>query len=319
MATTWFAQAGSRNIDDWSAGSSTVWFDAKTGGTAMTGANFLAVLAAGDVLSANGQTNLNIYSTFTCVRLSTVAEVPIQGGTTGNAGGGFTFSGSNAYGTPGATAQAVTATLKTATTTCVVCSHTGTGANKLTINGLLDNYGANPSVYCINSSAATGEILINNPGTNAVVGGHTYSSSRGIYSSGTGAVTIVGHAVADAAPATYIGGLLTITNGNVINNGSIPAVLGGFVFNPGAGNYIQYPQTTGDPLKYAKTIPAAQALVHDSALDGIDQPVAGNVVLPSAAQVKSGTGFGSYNGSTYQYTGTLGTIGAITGTRCIVI
>src|ERR1039457_489650 len=85
----WYAQYGSRVVSDWSAGASTLWFTASSGGTAMTGASFAATLGSSDILVANGQTGLAIDANLVCAGIQTSGSA---NGASGTDGGGFTIA-----------------------------------------------------------------------------------------------------------------------------------------------------------------------------------------------------------------------------------
>jgi len=203
MPTIWFAQkSGNISAND-------VFFDAPSGGNAKD------VSTQSDntiILCANSYT-IALDEDVTGLRLSTVDE---DGGGAGVAGGGFTVSGT--------TARVVNANLSAGTTTCLTASHTGTGANGLTINGRVIG-GSSSNAYGLNNTS-TGTFTINVVSGDAITGGST-GSGRGVYNTSTGIGNVVGNiSASSSAPGLYNAstGALNIT-GDCTGNGSTAVYL----------------------------------------------------------------------------------------------
>lgn len=303
MATTWYCQNSSSNVND-----ANNWNDIHDGG-----GNVLtwASLDPTDVLCANGKTAILINVNVTCARISTTAEVgvPDAADGPGAAGGGFTFSG--------AAAATITADIKGGTTACLVCSHTGTGANKLTVVGTATG-GGSANTHGINNTS-TGEINITN-----VTGGS--STGSGLKNDSTGPITVTGTVTAGSAYGAHglyngstavctlnnvtgasggtnrvygfynIGGGATTVTGNIINTANECAVAGAITYNPTAGNYIQYPKTAGTN-KFGLTIPAASILDGVTG-DGQQNPVEGTYEGVDEHNVRNGITYGAGGAAT---------------------
>lgn len=266
---TWFAVNSSVNID-----SANEWNSQADGlGSFLTWAS----LGAGDTLHANGKTAIAINVSFTCLQIDTAST-----------GGGFTcntavtitaniVAGTTnclACSNAGATTVAIVGNLSggaTATTSAVVFSSTGT----INITGnVTGGTGTNSFGMSITS---TGTVNI----TGNVTGGTGGASRAGINSttactvaitgnvaSGTGAsagpglsltsttvtCTVTGNVTADGGPAIAIGaggsGFVTVNSGNIVYVAGSNAITGGCKYNPGAGNYIQVPKTSGTANYY---------------------------------------------------------------------
>lgn len=154
------------------------WADIKTNGTY--------------TLAANGKTAININDSFTCTRISTAVET---GSTTG---GGFTVSGSSAI--------VITGNVQGGSTPCVVCTHTGTGANGFTVVNITAGTSVNASgvnntssgtINCTNSTGGSNTargIVNSSTGAVNIAGlckGGTAAASAGLYCSGSGAVDVL--------------------------------------------------------------------------------------------------------------------------------
>lgn len=151
------------------------------------------------------------------------------------------------------------------------------GAGGIAVTG--DVAPAGGTTACINSTgpvSVTGSVNAGTMTGPAIKGTSTVSVTNGPVTAGTGG------AGAFAISST---GQITVTNSNIINTDKASAISGGVIYNPGAGNYIQYPATSGTP-KYGKTIPAAKVLFGEVG-DGVDLPAEGTVILPNQNHVWS--------------------------------
>ena len=308
MSTTWYAQNGSpANVSAWSGSASTVWYSTAsgTGGSFMPGASFAAAIGAGDVLCANNKSTLTLDVNFTCLCISTAAEVPIQGGSTGSAGGGFTVSanihitanvlaGSTACITMASGTYTLTITgsvtggsatsaygignTSSATASMVVNGNVSggngvvavgmymTAATSYTVIGNVLGGGGNSAygIYagsggCVGSvtgnvtggsSAAAGGLYNSTNAaitvTGAVIGGSVVNTPGIVFGGGSGVCSITGSVSASPTAGTYgVQGAtnLTVTSGNIINTIYANAIDGAVKYNPGPGNYIEYPKT----------------------------------------------------------------------------
>jgi len=223
--TVWYAQANA------AIQTAANWHDAAGGGNALPS----WPPAADDVLCANGKAitwAAASVPSLTCARLTTAAE----GGT---AGGGFTLSGSAAV--------AITADITAGTTTCLTSTHTGTGANGVTVLGDL-TCGGTASAHCW-LQTGTGDLTVgsalspvtvtggsnNNQvlrcistGTITIYGdciGGTHGQSRCVYANGN-IIVLYGNVTAVSAgiPVEVRVGRITI-NGTCTGGGSAPALL----------------------------------------------------------------------------------------------
>lgn len=267
----WYAQQSSTNIDRVSAGTtSDVWNAAADGSGAWMDISVLTAGGTDTVLAANGKTAITINTDIDIGtgRLSTAAEG------TGAAGGGFDV----------ASARTVRGNILAGKTTCVTI---GNGAYTLTIYGNVTG-GSAANAVGISGNGAASTIVV----TGDVIGG-SYISAYGITTSYS-STTVNGNLIATNAPAVYQSNntTLTINAGNIINSVYSSAIYGRYpvVYNPGPGNYIEYPTTTGT-AKYGKTIPAASVLSGVDG-DGANAPATGTVTLPSEDDVKLGVEFG---------------------------
>jgi hypothetical protein len=149
-------------------------------------------------------------------------------------------SNANAYGIAlfAATNTAITTITGNiiATSAYGVYNVNGSAGNLLTING--------------NVTGATAFGVLNNAGCTCVVNGNvTGGSSTLIYGiSNSGTVTINGNVTGGTGQfsyAVYNGSAtaMNIASGNIINNTHTNALAGPWNYNPGAGNYIEYPKT----------------------------------------------------------------------------
>ena len=321
MATTWFAQLNmSQSIDAWAAGQSLIWNSAANGlGSWMTGTSFAAALGAGDVLVANGQPGLAIIANVTCLRISSIAEDPIQGGARGNDGGGFTVS------------SAVTIAANIMAGNSTSCITTMGSGYTLTINGNITGGGFSSTCGINNATAvniivtgnatggSAGMAIANSTGNITIYGNVTGGgpgSTGGISNSGT--VTVYGNVVATTSGSGIYSQLstaiLTINSGNLINTATMQAVSGYIsVYNPGPSNYVRC-QTSGTvdlaleqptnvrsgvsdgDVTGTMAVPTAAQVLYNVPVDN----TVGTYVEATPAQVQTGVGFGPSS----SYTGT---------------
>jgi len=323
----WYCQNSSSNIND-----ANNWNSVPAGGgDVLTWAN----LANGDILRANGKTSININvdvgSESVQVTIDTVTGL-------GTAGGGFILSGSSAL--------TLYAHLTAGTTKALVASHTGVGANKLSIKGILTGGSASSTFALQNTS--TGSVDVSVASGNAIVGGAGASArglandstgiltftgnvlgsaaAQGIYQSGVANITGVGNVTGGAgAPGIYCNttGSVNITgtvqagtaanghgiqagtcdivvsSGNLINTLYGSAVYGKLTYNPGSGNYIAYPKTSGGAgtYYYAFCQDAADVRAGTLPTGAVQGNLVGTLAVPSAAQVLLGVEVDDTNGT----------------------
>ena len=301
---TYFAQAAG-------AIQSIEWDTAPTGGgTDLVWAN----LDPADVLCANGKAitwAAASVPTLTCARLSTTGEG------TGTAGGGFALSGS--------TAVAITADLTAGTTACLTSTHTGTGANGVTITGAVTGgsgsyaYGAvnqNPGTLTITGAVTGGSgagahgALNQSTGTLTITGavtGGSVANAFGARNNGTGTLTING-TVAASSTARAFGvynnstGVITVI-GSLVDTELCSAYAGAIFWQPASmAHYHQTPWNGSYNFRY--TVPPMAQNVRDGVQRGymLEVPDNGTLQIPAEADVKAGVGYGA--GGT-EFTGTL--------------
>jgi len=268
---TWFAQkSGNLSAND-------VFYDAPSGGNAKD------VSTDSDntiVLSANSYT-IAIDEDVTALRLSTADE---DAGGAGVAGGGFTV----------AAARTITANVLAGSTACLTASHaagaTVTVVGNVTGGGSSNTHGINNSstgalsvTGNVTGGTATNANGIYNASTGVVsitgnVTGGNGSNRSGLLNNVAGVVSITGNVIADRGPGVtcYSSTVSVTVVGDIINSVYYSAVVGTIIYNPGAGNYIEYPKPTSGVYKYGKTIPKAYIV------EGIDSSVAGSGAAPEA-------------------------------------
>lgn len=280
-ATVWYAQNGAAaDIDAFTDYKSTIWNDAIAGGGNWMGNGtsdtFFTALGAGDILSANGKTvHIHTGDSFTCLRISTADE---DTGAGDSKGGVFQVNG----------AVTITANITGGSSTCVEDSGAGVA---ITYHGTATAGSVNYGIYHGATGACVVDAVRGGTGTNTrgmyhdssgtlsvgdVTGGGA-SGAYGLYIVGAGKVTATGTVTGGTHPVSS-GIYNTSTtpvelSGDLINSATASAAFGPCVYNPGPTNYIEYPQTTGDPLKYGKTIPAASIVnTYDGTGAGVDAP-----------------------------------------------
>ncbi len=276
----WYAQQSIIAIDHVSSGrTSDVWNAAPDGSGAWMDVSVLHAGGTDTVLAANGKDAITINTDINIGtgRLSTAAEG------TGAAGGGFAV----------VVNRTVRGNILAGTTTCITMV---TGAYTLTIYGNVTGGSASNTVGIAGSGSASAIVVYGDVTGGSVVSGY------GITTSYT-PTTINGNLIATNAPAVNQSNVstLTVNAGNIINSVYSSAIYGRYpvVYNPGPGNYIEYPTTTGK-AKYGKTIPAASVLSGVDG-DGVGAPATGTVTLPAESDVKSGVEFGPGGALTGDY------------------
>lgn len=206
--TTWYAQKGSCNIDEFSGFYSTVWNDVANGSGNWMGngvdSTFQTALGATDILEANGQTAIEVNcDSVTCGSLKTLS------------GGGFTVNqqaGNN---------RTIPADIIAGTTPCLAA--TGT-LRTLTIKSAQG--GSAAGAYGVKSSTGSAQIAV----TEDVTGGSN-ATAHGLYYIGYGSGgNIGGNVLAATAPA-----LLTTTTGMWTIGGNVTAANGVAAIVPYAG------------------------------------------------------------------------------------
>jgi hypothetical protein len=294
MATTWFAQISSTNIDAWAVTQSMIWNDAANGlGNWMQGANFTAGLGAGDVLCANGNTGLAINVDITCLRISTDAE----GGPNGT--GNFTVSSARTI-----TANILGRSMVSGGIECLTISGSGyqlyiagniTGGSGGFAVGVSNAVAVDVHVTGTISGGSGGDAVgLNNTGTgnlfvtaasNAVVGGSGSSTNYGVSNTGTlGTIGITGSIVGNAASGIYANSTQTITvYGDIVGNASY-----------GVNN-----NSTGAIIVYGNVIANAVSGICNNN-NGVVTVYSGNLINTSTAQAVNGL-ISVYNPGTSNY------------------
>ena len=285
--TTWFARTSTCNISAFTSYYSTVWNDKADGsgnwmgnGTSSTFAN---TIAAADILSANGQTGLTMDVDFTCVRISTAVETPLQGGSNGAAGGTFLVAPTDN------TTRTVTANVKSGTTECLYATHT-TG-NYLILNGAINGGTTNSKIglHLAYSGATTVNIGPITAGTG--------TSSFGVRLESTPTLTVncdVSATTSAETPAIYNTSSTPVTiTGSIINTLTSVAVFGRTIWNPSdTTKYIKYAAPSSAVLYAGLTVPAASILTTGTPT-GAAVPAAGTYHAPDVAEVVSTATFGA--------------------------
>ena len=187
MATTWFAQNSSVNIDSASQWNSV----AGGGGTVLTFAN----LDPTDTLVANGKTSIAINVSFTCATVTNLA-------TGGTASGGFVL----------AAGITVTANVTSGTSTCITRSAAGADSY---IVGNVTGGSVNLGVGLENSS--TGIVRI----TGNVTGGSISSNTWAVANSGSGHIYITGNVTCPVGNVYQGYGVYNTGTGNVDITGNV--------------------------------------------------------------------------------------------------
>lgn len=184
-AKTWYACAGSRNIDAVDSGTtSNLWYSdaACSGGYYYSWtATFDDNMSAGDILEANAQTailvNVNPGATGKKVHLKNLN------------GGNFTFT----VNTLGATT--INADITAGTADCLLVSGAGSVGTELTIVGNLTGGGTSGADAVYDTHTGAGAIVAV---TGALTGGTSTQTPGYNFSSSTGSVTITGNVTASA-------------------------------------------------------------------------------------------------------------------------
>jgi hypothetical protein len=263
--TTYYAQAGSTNID-----TASLWnTESAGGGSTLTWAN----LQADDILCANGKTGININVGFTCAKITTETL-------DGAGGGGFTIS----------TALTVNANIVAGGTACLAASN-GSGQN-VTWNGNVTG-GTGAACYGVNKTYSGAWI-----GTGNYTGGSATGTSYGLHANGyQSTITIVGNVLNGTSQGIYFlndctattkgtagatnstvpsitiasGSTLTFT-GNMIFGYVAPiSMVSGAVFyyTPGATNYTDYPTTGPARIKQYNDIPDVANVLDTDTVAGV--------------------------------------------------
>lgn len=278
------------------------------------------------ILAANGKT-IAINQNVTALRLSTAVE-----GGDSTAGGGFTVSAARTITANVTAGTSVCLTCSHTTGSTVTVNGTSTGGSGTSIYGTQNtSTGAITITSCTGGSGNTAAGLRNDStgivtATNATGGNGT--SSYGIYNVVDAVLTVTnatggGNATAFGLYSTASTQLQTLTNvygspttagaagikcpngvpmlvtGNIINTAYAAAIMNNKVitYNPGVGNYIEYPKTTGGAgtYKFGLTYPTSNLLTTASA-DGANAPAAGTFAAPTAPNVLYGAA-GSVTGT----------------------
>lgn len=208
---TYYAQAAG-------AIQSVVWDTIPTGG----GSTLTWPPGVGDVLVANGKAltwQAAAVPSLTCTRLTTAAE----GGTDG---GGFALSGS--------TAVAITADILAGTSKCITCTHTGTGANKVTVTGNLQSGGPGTDCYAWNHTGV-GSLAV----TGNCTAGSVYKSSC-LFIFAASVVTVNG--IATGGSADQCRGITLNSNGCSL---TLTGSLQGGTHRGAPGVFVQGVSATG--------------------------------------------------------------------------
>lgn len=255
--TTWYAQNASQNINAAWNGHPTMWNSAADGsGSWLTWAN----LAADDNLNANGKNAITINVSFTCAQICSASSgmggsFYVSNGVTVTAnvlGGVVAAIQGNASGVSFSITGNVTGGLSSAAGIALASEFDGT----LSITGNVSG-GSGSSSRGLSIASSTA-ITVNVTGN---VTGSSGTSAHGIFDSyGTSTIHITGNVTAGNATGCsgifvngtdYGTGLVTVTNGNLIDNQHAAAVCARRVyFNPSATNYHQYYTGTGSSTMY---------------------------------------------------------------------
>ena len=170
----------------------------------------------------------------------------------GNVTGG---SGSNAFGIYNTSTGSVTVTGN-------VTGGSGTSANAI-YNTSTGSVTVTGNVTAGSVSNAFG-LRNNSTGTVTITGnvtGGSGSATYGIYNTSTGSVTVTGNVTGGSGTIAYgiynvSTGLATVNSGNLINTTQCSALAGGFVYNPGPANYVEWPAAGSTTIKYPQQLAA---------------------------------------------------------------
>lgn len=312
QATTYYAQNGSGSI------ATREWDPTPTGGgTDLVWAN----LADGDVLVANGQTDIdidvNVGDATHHVTLTTAAY-------SGTAGGGFTV---------GSQSVSVYAHVTGGTTACL-----SNIAGTTTINIIGDitagtsnaAFGLQKTVVSTQTYNITGDIRPGNSVNSGRYGIHITTTNTTINI--TGDVYGSDYGPNPGINCTTISPTITVT-GNIIN-GKYPAIVGPCIYTPAATNYIRYPGSGSTTKNYYYDIPDAANVRNNDTVAGVTGTLdlalyvlksavvaaryvilghdnytggdAGAFIVPAVSDVKSGVEYGYSAEFTGEYVGTGG-------------
>ena len=293
--TTWYACAGTKNIDSGADSEGTTTSDVWRADAACTGAwrtwttasGFTDGLVAGDILNANGQVAIAVN-----VDPGAAGKKVVLQATTG---------GAAAFTAATATISAIHADIKggsAANTYGLSITGSTAGTPVLTITGDIDGGTSTTSSYGIGIGHTVGTVSIVGgilgkaaPGvlhssagpvtiTGNVSGSTTAAAGWGYYSNSTGSVTINGNATASLAVAFYQGstGITTLV-GNLMDSVTNPANGGGrLIWNP------RHTDTTWDYHRVVVDATPTYAYI---------------TIAPAASDVKLATNFGATNGDAY--------------------
>jgi fibronectin-binding autotransporter adhesin len=267
---TWYAQASAVSFFHVSGGTtSDVWYSTSSG----TGGAYLDLSTnySADTFNANGKTSIAIDANVTAALLTAA----------GNAG---TFL----INTNGVT---ITANLAagTAAGSFAMTSGTPTVAVAGSITG-----GSSSSDFCVDLAVA-GTLNV----TVGPVTGGSNATGIAIYNSvGAAIVNVTGNVLAAAAPAIQAsssGTTVTVTNGNIVDTGTVSAIarISNIVFVPGAANYYDMRTTGAAVVRLHYDVPALASILASDTLDN----VAGTFVEadrntdPGEVNVKSATAY----------------------------
>jgi len=244
--TTWYAQnAGAANWSDVSGGTtSNIWNSAANGSGSWLdwSTDCPSYSCAGSTFYMNAKTSLTINQDITIALLTATST-----------GGVIVSSARTIYGnlTAGSTSPllvisgatsnlTVYGNITAGTATCIA----NATASTITVYGNVSGSGSNGAHGIDNSS--TGTITI----TGNVTGGTGAATSFGVRNTGNSATTITGNVTNTDTNAYAVSSsnasapLVTINSGNIVQS-TYPAIMAfNLKYNPGPGNYVQYPTTS---------------------------------------------------------------------------
>jgi hypothetical protein len=244
-----------------------------------------ASLASGDVLCANGKTAINVNVSITVSKISTAAETGANG--TGSPGGGFNADGGKTITADIVAGTSTCLTILSGSGTLNIVGNItgGTGSAAIGIIQAYTNVALNVTgniaaglgsncwgfykhgaAAVVNGNILAGSnhsnsygVLCQDYGTLTVTGNVTGGENNGCYgiylNSGSntatvnnGIITGGGSLSGGAAIAVINTGSAILNNCSLINRNA-PAVIGPFIYNPAATNYIQYPGPSSTTVK----------------------------------------------------------------------
>jgi hypothetical protein len=326
MAEVWFCQNSSSN-----ASAANNWNTVAAGGAGTE--RTLSALAADDTLVANGKTAITLDVNVTCARLTNA----IVGA--GSDGGTFLTTDSVAltiaqFDVSAATAHTLLTASGASKTLAITCSGSFGGGKGtcLEIGGSVTlTMSVGTFTAANNQSTATATVWFRSTAAASTISFGTWVSNAVTdtryvyYHNGTGTMTISASGVNPIGASTTVrvgaSGASTaperlIIKASLVYGATVP-IVGGFSWEPRAGEYLSMPwQTGGATTKYyAKTIIAGNVLsgvngdgstvpatgtyhtpdqseVIDTASFGDNSLTPGTYRAPTAAQVESGVAFG---------------------------